>query len=72
MNNVINNGKTTWLIWSAGALLTVTLALSTWFINKVDMRKEFRTEDKEIRECLTAKFEVILDRLARIESKIDQ
>ena len=67
------NGKTKWILWLAGILFTVLFTVMTALANNMIINdKESRKRDTEITACIHLIQTEVVQRLVRIETKLDK
>jgi len=67
------NGKTKWILWLAGILFSVIFTVITALANNVIINdKASRERDTGITSCLHKMQTDIVQRLVRIETKLDE
>jgi len=75
-------GKFSWSNFLAGTSITVTLILTLVGyvvandvkreVGDTNIREKHSSDIQKLTECINTKFEIILQRLARIEAKLDK
>jgi len=67
------NGKTKWILWLAGIIFTIMFTIVTALANNmISNDKASRQRDDDIRDCISIMQVEIMQRLTRIETKIDR
>ena len=72
MATTTTNGRTTWILWLAGLVTTILFAWMTGLTNNVIANDQLsRARDEKINECIYILQNEVLQRLTRIETKVE-